>query len=136
MAVLLRALERLGFRSEVVNLAGRWERFLKLSGSVMTPEYRRCFPEDLLSRIEQLAFEGFESLGCDTASPVMRGAGRQLLNEAWRVFWCSPNGYVEWERSAVLQLGNAMRGNILESRSPHAERPSRDEDASRIGTDV
>jgi hypothetical protein len=74
----------------------------------MSPEYRRCFPDTLLSRVEQLAFEGALALGCDLAGPDMKGPGRQVLNEAWRLFWRSPADYVEWEQRAVAQLMQAV----------------------------
>jgi len=110
ITVLLVALDRLGFYDDRAAISRRWEEFLKLSGSEVNPEYRRCFPDVLVSRVERLAFDGTLALGCDLAGPDMKGPGRLLLNEAWKVFWHSPDGYVTWERGAVLKLVQAMRG--------------------------
>jgi hypothetical protein len=54
MTVLLHALRRLGFDRDHEAVACRWEEFLGLNGTRISPEYRRCFPDMLLSRIEQL----------------------------------------------------------------------------------
>jgi hypothetical protein len=104
MSVLVLALERLGFHDDRVAVAHQWDRFLSLSGSRISPEYKRCFPDSLLRRIERLAFDGALALGCDLARQDMKGPGRQLLNEAWRAFWRSPADYVEWEQQAVTKL--------------------------------
>ncbi|MFB3779529.1 MAG: hypothetical protein ACE141_18060 [Bryobacteraceae bacterium] len=104
MQMLLLALDRLSFHDERVAIECRWEEFLKLSRAQITPEYRRCFPGGLLSRIERLAFDGTVALECDLASTDMKGPGRLLLNEAWQFFWRSPDTYVDWERLAVNQL--------------------------------
>lgn len=106
MTVLLRALDRLGFQNDRDAVSQRWEEFLNVSGNRKSPEYRRCFPDALLGQIEQLAFEGTLALGCDLADPAMKGPSRRLLNEAWRVFWQSPENYVEWERDMVSQVTN------------------------------
>lgn len=121
MTVILRALDRLGFQDERAAVADRWKKLLSLSGSSITPEYRRCFPDELLRRIEDHAFEGTIALNCHLAQPDLSGPGRQTLNEAWRVFWRSPAGYVGWERVAVGHLIEAvgraqMTGSWLENR--------------------
>lgn len=104
MTVLLLALNRLGFTADRAAIEHRWDRFLRLSGSKASPEYRRCFPDALLKRIECLAFDGTRVLGCNLAGAGMKGPGRLLLNEAWRVFWHSPSSYVDWEQHAVGQF--------------------------------
>jgi len=104
MRVLVVALERLGFRDQADAVSRRWERLLQLGGYRRTPEYLRCFPDSLLRRIEEQAYNGTVGLGCDCASPTMAGAGRKTLNEAWEVLWQSPKEYVDWERGAVANL--------------------------------
>ena len=108
MTALLLALERLGFHDDRAAIARRWEEFLQLSGSEVSPEYRRCFPDTLVKRIEHLAFDGTLALGCDLVGPDMKGPGRLLLNEAWKVFWRSPPTYVDWEQRAVADLMQAV----------------------------
>lgn len=108
MTVLLHAMDRLGFHEERAAVTNRWQEFLRLTDSGINAEYRRCFPDTLLSQIEKRAFEGVLTLGCDLAAPDMRGEGRKLLNEAWTRFWRSPADYVDWERQAVLQLANVI----------------------------
>ena len=108
MTALLLGLERLGFHNDRAAIACRWEEFFRLSGSKMSPEYRRCFPDELVSRVVRLAFDGTQALGCDVAGSDMKGSGRLLLNEAWRVFWRSPSEYVEWEQRAVKQHAQAI----------------------------
>lgn len=110
MTAMLLVLDRLGFDEERAAIEHRWEEYLALSGSEASPEYRRCFPKELVSRVEGLAFEGTRALGCDIVRQEMKGSGRLLLNEAWRVFWRTPREYVEWEQRAVRDwLKETMR---------------------------
>jgi len=106
MSAMLLALERLGFDEERAAIERRWEEYLGLSGSHASPEYRRCFPTELVNGVEHLAFEGTSALSCDVVSREMLGSGRLLLNEAWRVFWRTPREYVAWEKSAVKEWRN------------------------------
>lgn len=108
MTVLLLALERLGFHDDRAEIARRWEELLKLSGSHVSPEYRRCFPDALMRRVERLAFDGALAPGCDLACTDMKGPGRLLINEAWKVFWRSPGDFVDWEQRSVIQLVHAF----------------------------
>jgi len=110
MTVLLLALERLGFHDDRVNIETRWNSLLELIGAEVTPEYRRCFPDALLSRIESLAFEGTATLRCSLAARDMKEPGRLLLNDAWKEFWRSPANYVGWEQRAVQQVVQALGG--------------------------
>jgi hypothetical protein len=109
MAVILLALDRLGFCEEWEEVARRWQTLVELLASGESPEYRRCFPNSLLKAIERHAYEGVCSLGCDLAAPVMKGQGRTLLNEAWASFWREPATYIEWERKALTALADVAR---------------------------
>ena len=101
MTAVLLALDRLGFGDERAAIEHRWEEYLALSGSEASPEYRRCFPGELVRRVEGLAFKGTCGLGCDIVEREVKGAGRLLLNEAWKVFWGTPSEYVKWEQRSV-----------------------------------
>ncbi len=110
MTVLLYALDRLGFRDERTDIAHHWQQLLDLDGAQKGPEYRRCFPDALLKSVEERAYEGVRTLRCELAGPSMEGPGRKLLNEAWNVFWRSPDEYVEWEKNAVAELAKVTEG--------------------------
>lgn len=104
MTVLLKVLTRAGFHADVDRLEQKWNEFVAVAGSGPEPEYRRCFPNQLLEEVCQAACEGVTALGCRTVTPTEYGEVSGLLNRAWEEFWKDPAGYVKWEEKAVAQL--------------------------------
>ena len=104
MTVILKALARCGFTAEVGRVEGRWQEYVALLRSKAEPEYRRCFPDQLLEEVCRAAGEGVAGLGCRVASPASGGEVYTLLNRAWDEFWRDPAGYGAWEQGAVATL--------------------------------
>lgn len=104
MTILLNGLTRLGFATEVNRIENRWNDFVSLAGGRPEPEYRRCFPSQLLDEVCQAAYDGVQALGCRTVTPSGFGEVSGLLNRAWDAFWSDPAGYGKWEEKAVAQL--------------------------------
>jgi len=67
MEVMLVALDKIGYAAEGANIRSRWEKLLATSNAISTPQYRRCFPLDLLRRIAQRAYDGTTHIGCKLA---------------------------------------------------------------------
>ena len=104
MTVVLKGLARCGFTSEVSRIQDRWQDFVALVGSQPEPEYRRCFPDQLLEGICRAAWDGAVGLGCRIVSPSTNDEIFILLNQAWEEFWRDPAGYGAWEQDAVVAL--------------------------------
>lgn len=104
MTIVLKALARCGFANEVTRIQGRWEDFVRLLGCQAEPEYRRCFPNQLLDDICNAAHDGVVAMGCRIASPSCRDEVYTMLNQAWIEFWRDPAGYGAWEQQAVTAL--------------------------------
>jgi hypothetical protein len=104
MSVLLKALTRSGFAAEVEQVERRWQGFVAISGGGSDPEYRRCFPDQLLEEICRAGWDGVEAIGCRVASPSFDGTVYTILNRAWDEFWRDPAGYGRWEEKAVASL--------------------------------
>lgn len=74
---MLRGLNRVGFDSEANEIGVRWKKLLDDSGAVAEPEYRRCFPDAVLSEISLRALEGAKAIkvriaSATTSDPVCR----------------------------------------------------------------
>lgn len=104
MKVMLFALNVAGFRQEADMINKRWNELVSLSGARPDPEYRRCFPNQILQQMAQDAYDGVSAIGCRIASPETDDPIYCVLNEAWTEFWRSPMDYVIWERGAVFRL--------------------------------
>ena len=104
MTVMLNVLSHCGFAAEVARIEQRWQAFVGLLGSQPEPEYRRCFPNQLLGEICRVVQDGVAGMGCRLASPSCRGEVYAVLNQAWAEFWRDPAGYGAWEQRAVAAL--------------------------------
>ena len=66
--------------------------------------YYRCYPEELLRKIAQCAYQGVKDIKCRIASPETEDTVHAKLNQAWEKFWESPEMFVQWEKQAIGQL--------------------------------
>src|SRR5207253_7868882 len=83
MTAVLKALARCGFAGDVARIEERWNAFVAMLGSEAEPEYRRCFPNQLLEEVCRAAHDGVAGIGCRIASPSCRDAVYTALNDAW-----------------------------------------------------
>jgi hypothetical protein len=104
MEAILQALRLSGYDTQASIVSGWWEAYLTALGATTSPEFRRCFPQDILKKAARLALDGTRAIGCSVTPEAKSGAVRGLLGEAWIQFWASPATYVEWEGAAVQGL--------------------------------
>ena len=104
MNTMLHALNLLGFNKEADEIKVKWKELLVISGAKATPEYRRCFPNQLIQKIAEEAVAGVKSIGCCVAGPTTGTPVYKYLNEAWTQFWRDPVRYIAWEQQAVKEI--------------------------------
>ena len=97
MCAVLAMLSATGFEIEARQVKQAWNEYIGIMNYTPEPEYRQCYPDNLLSGIVSAAKQGIDGIGMSTAgqgelTPVVR-----LLNFAWREFWRKPNEYKTWE---------------------------------------
>ncbi len=102
--VILRALDQLGFGSEIAAVRAKWGELVDLRAARPEPEFHRCYPTTLVNSVVDLATGALEKMGCRTAQPGGGGPVYKLLNEAWDTFWRDPEHYPEWEQQRVEGL--------------------------------
>jgi hypothetical protein len=109
MTALVQALKKLGFTADADEIERRWAELLKKIEPDEPPEFHRCYPAALLDMCVDGTLEATREIGCDLASPAMKGAVRLKLNEAWAEIWRNPTDYLAWERQAVANLQASLR---------------------------
>jgi len=110
MQTILYGLRLADFTDHADKIEQKWIALLNMSGAAPEPEFQRCFPESILELFAQKAYEATLELKCDIVTPQTDYPIYSLLNEAWDVFWTQPNCYIDWERSARLQLRKICSG--------------------------
>jgi hypothetical protein len=83
MRVMLCALSSSGFGLIAADIENRWETFLRHSGAMAEPEYRRCYPEPIIRELSNAAREGVEQMGCRLATQSTDDPVHKILNHAW-----------------------------------------------------
>ncbi len=106
--MILKALVRTGYTTEVEALRFRWQEYLTCTEAHRQPDYAVCFPGNILDKITDLAHQGLRDLKCRVVTPGVRDSVYVLLNDAWQEFWRNPNGYSEWEHEQVNRLPNLL----------------------------
>ena len=105
-SVMLYGLGILGYPEEATKIRLHWDSLTSILPSPHQPEYCRCFPDHLLLKIAQEAFDGYRAMGCAYASEERPSILRSKFTEAWNRFWMEPKTYAFWESSAVRALKN------------------------------
>lgn len=113
MQVMLLGLEKVGFAQETTDLKKRWQQYLKVSEAKRDSNYKRCFPEHLLKRIVDLAYEGTVDTRCRIVTPNVNDPIHMAFNEAWQQFWLHPHTYIQWEKRKINEL-KALCGVLVE----------------------
>lgn len=108
MTVMLQGLRRIGFSADAERIAARWQEFLKIGNYRPEPEFHRCYTQQLLDVLSQLAYESVDSMGCRIARPTTTDIVHDALNSAWTQFWQAPARYPQWETTAVARLRSQL----------------------------
>lgn len=104
MQLMLFALDRIGFTDEANLIDARWQELLITLSTNKEPEYRRCYPRDLIAAVENLAFQGVAAMNCSFAGPGAPGYVRGMLNKAWYEFWQERPSYGDWDKEQTELL--------------------------------
>ena len=104
MHVMLLGLEKVGYHHLVDDLKHRWNDYLKIADVKTNGNYKRCFPNELLEIIVNLAYEGIQETPCRIVNPSVADPVHSILNEAWQQFWCHPYLYLDWEKEQINRL--------------------------------
>jgi len=107
MRILLLALKQLGFDDDVKAIKTKWDQAAGFWGPPEI-EYQYAYPDALLEDIVKLIVDGLKESGVSLFSRSTSGETgevRNLLNEAWKVFWKSaPDDFRKWEKDSVMNL--------------------------------
>ncbi|MGG6241734.1 hypothetical protein ACQ4N7_24170 [Nodosilinea sp. AN01ver1] len=104
MIAMLYALKLSGFHDVAERIQLQWGEFLEEISATGEPEYHRCYPSHLISKVAEYAWGAVKDMKVRIATPSVNDPVHTLLNEAWEQFWRNPSGYVEWEKQAVATL--------------------------------
>jgi len=113
MRILLLALKQLSFDDDVTAIKSKWSQAAGFWGPPEI-EYQYAYPDDLLEEIVTLIVDGLRQSGMSSYSSnsTLRRNGevRELLNEAWTVFWDSaPNDFRKWEKETLKNLRTSLQ---------------------------
>ena len=111
MQVMLSMLAASGFDREAKRIDTEWRDFVEIMGYDIEPEYRQCYPEELLSKIVFATKEGIEGIGVVTAKPDALAPFAGLLNSAWMEFWRAPEDYQGWEAGKHAELRSSSHAD-------------------------
>ncbi len=101
---MLIGLDLIGFADHAAVVRDKWRGLLDATGATQGPMFRRACPTALLERAAIHALEGLKRINCRIGTDQTTGRIHDLLNAAWDQFWSTPDGYLAWERDAVMDL--------------------------------
>ncbi|HJT29527.1 MAG TPA: hypothetical protein VJ784_19090 [Pyrinomonadaceae bacterium] len=139
MQVMLFGLDRLGFEDQANAIETRWDEVVKVASKGRRAEYRRCYPRELVGKIETIAYEAFVKTGCRIVGPAVSDFVHAILNEAWQTFWNDSIDYQGWEPDALSRLYEYCEGaDVSKSESQKAapDRSDRSPQTQEIAGDV
>jgi hypothetical protein len=102
MLCMLRSLRV--FDSDADTIERAWREFVDAMAYRTTAEYHLCYPDAQIDAITRAAKGGVEGIGILTATSGTNARVRNSLNEAWRIFWNAPDGFLAWEMDEVGKL--------------------------------
>jgi hypothetical protein len=111
MQMMLFGLDRLGFRDQIEAIENRWLEVVNLVGKGKQTEYRRCYPREILGKIEDIIYKAISKTGCRIAKPDTIDFVHSTLNSAWEKFWKDSIAYQNWEREALSTLYDYCAGS-------------------------
>lgn len=92
MRAMLDALCCIGFSSEAETIEKRWKELVQIQGVKAEPEYRRCFPKEVVDLLTKKALKAVTAMQCRVAAPDTDDTVHRALNNAWAHFWRDPGG--------------------------------------------
>ena len=104
MIAMLDALKLSGFYDAAERIQLKWDEFLEDISATKEPEYHRCYPSHLISKVADYAWDAVKDIKTRIATPAVNDSVHTLLNQAWEKFWENPSSYVEWEKQAIVTL--------------------------------
>jgi hypothetical protein len=102
--VLLTALSHLKYQREASLIEKKWRGLHALKKTKNTADYANCFPRSVLRKSAEEAIQAYAGMNCRVSAARSGFRVHDLLNEAWEVFWKSPQQYANWEKKNYLRL--------------------------------
>jgi len=104
MTALLEGLLLVGEKQVAAEIESRWSSLLAVAGQNEPPDFQRYYPDKILRQAVEAAHGGYTKMGCRPWPQPTEDNVRTTLNDAWRRFWNSPQGFVAWERATASNL--------------------------------
>jgi hypothetical protein len=104
METLLNGLRKIGYGDDAKLIEDQWNQLLSLCGSSIDSTYLKACPDDLLECAVECSLKGTSEIGSRIAHPDVSDNIHRVLNDAWKVFWERPSGYLDWEREQIKTL--------------------------------
>lgn len=104
MLVMLKGLKALGYDGAIKPIEEKWNEYLDIANAKPTANYKRCFPDELLGKIADIAYVGMQATPCRLAKPDVMDPIHNIFNSAWTQFWDTPDNYITWENEQVSKL--------------------------------
>lgn len=103
-ALLLALRSSNSFLGEAKKIETAWHELVTTMGYRASPEYLNCYPDDVIATLVACAKEGAIGMGITLAEAHAPSPVRDMLNEAWSVFWTAPTEYQTWEATRLGDL--------------------------------
>lgn len=104
MRVIIFGLKLIGYVTISQEIQKKWLHLSVITNAKATPEYNRAFPDQLLRKVAELAFDGVQGMQCRLANINTKDTIHSTLNDAWSQFWSNPDKYIFWEEQIVINL--------------------------------
>ncbi len=109
MRMLAMGLDKLGFEDEATSILSKWDNMPFVINTQPVVEYQYAYPNDLMNETAELFLMGLKESQFSIVSPEKLERQNpdsiiNLLNEAWNLFWNSPDKFREWEESTIQKL--------------------------------
>jgi hypothetical protein len=114
MSLLFMGLNLLGYDRVVDEMKNKWEEIAQYCPQP-APEYQYAYPEQLLTDIAKLIYNGVTNSGFRLAHNSGTGSKSSsrigsLLNTAWSKFWTdTPENFRKWEQESVENLRTSLQ---------------------------
>jgi hypothetical protein len=101
MRAMLHGLDLMGLNNASQRISSSWAACLTALNTHRGADYDRCFQDELLLRLAQLALEGTRSIGIAIYDPQQSSSIAAALNQAWELFWDGPQAFVLREKELL-----------------------------------
>ena len=107
MRAIIHGLNLIGFKVDAKQIEEKWNDFIVAveHDKKRKGRYDNAVPELFLEDVAVRTLQGTRNIGCKIVSPSdTEGIMKQLLNEAWVIFWKDMGTFQEWEENEVKKL--------------------------------